>query len=226
MAFAGFDSLDYPGDAVMAWLKANTNFSFVGFYLAPAPSQPSTAWMTRFPTLSAQGWGFAPIYVGQQEPGGPGSHILTAAQGAIDGEDAAKLMATAGFPAGCVVYLDIETGGSASAATLSYFSAWVDAVRADGGYAPGVYCSFTTAASLLASRPGVQVWTWHLVEKSPSFPHFPISDPGGSGVATATVWQYAQNRSTNFPGSPKPVLLVDLDVASVADPSQSSLPSS
>ena len=33
MAFAGFDSVAYPGDDVMAWLKANTNLSFAGYYL-------------------------------------------------------------------------------------------------------------------------------------------------------------------------------------------------
>ena len=46
MPFAGFDSLNYPGDAVMAWLKANTNLSFVGFYLAPMPSQGYRGWTT------------------------------------------------------------------------------------------------------------------------------------------------------------------------------------
>ena len=60
MPFAGFDSLSYPGDAVMAWLKANTNFRFVGFYLAPAPSRPTSAWMARRSTLSAQGWALPP----------------------------------------------------------------------------------------------------------------------------------------------------------------------
>ena len=42
MPFAGFDCLAYPGDDMMEWLKANTNFSFVGFYLAPAPSRSLT----------------------------------------------------------------------------------------------------------------------------------------------------------------------------------------
>lgn len=101
MPFAGFDSLHYPGDGVMAWLKANTNLSFVGFYLAPAPSQGDREWMSRRATLVQQGWGFAPLYLGQQELSinKPGvSHILTPGQGEIDGGDACQLMKTAGFP--------------------------------------------------------------------------------------------------------------------------------
>jgi hypothetical protein len=51
MPFAGFDSLLYPGDDTMQWIKSNTNFSYVGFYLAPAPSRPDSGWIagTRAP---------------------------------------------------------------------------------------------------------------------------------------------------------------------------------
>jgi hypothetical protein len=143
MGFAGFDSLSYPGDAAMAWLKAQTNLSFVGFYLAPAPSRPTSKWMGCRATLAAQGWGFAPVYVGQQEPGAPGQHVLTAAQGDTDGRDAAHLMTVAGFPSGSTVYLDCETGGPASGAASSYFAAWVDALASLGEYRPRVYCSHT-----------------------------------------------------------------------------------
>ncbi len=217
MAFAGFDSLSYPGDAVMAWLKANTNLSFVGFYLAPAPSRPTSAWMDKFAVLSGQGWGFAPVYVGQQEANQPGSNELTAAQGTIDGGGAVGLMRQAGFPAGSVVYLDCEQGGPASAAVQAYVGAWVDAVT---GFTPGIYCSHTTAASLLAIRPGVPVWTWNLKDLQPAAPTFPANDPAGAGLAVATVWQYAQNIVIELPGGPVGSLKVDLDCASVPDPSQ------
>ncbi len=106
MGFAGFDSLAYPGDDVMAWLKANTNLSFVGFYLAPAPSRPTSKWMGRRALLASQGW------------------------------------------------------------------------------------------------------------------DLPTDDPAGSGVAAAAVWQHTQNITLALHAGPVPTLKVDLNCASVADPSQ------
>ena len=32
---AGFDRSEYPGDAEMKWLKANTNLKWCGYYLVP-----------------------------------------------------------------------------------------------------------------------------------------------------------------------------------------------
>lgn len=222
MSYAGFDSLAYPGDAMMQWLKSHTNLSFVGFYLAPAPSQPYVGWMTTRPTLAAQGWGFAPLYVGQQEEGQRGSHILTAAQGTIDGHDAAGLMHTAGFPANSVVYLDCEQGGPASPSVQAYVGAWVDAV-APSSYKAGIYCSYTTAASLLAIRPNVSVWVWHITNPAPG-PTFPTPDPGSSGTSKAMVLQYFQNTTVNFPSAPVASLKIDLDSSSVADPSKAPVP--
>jgi len=223
MGFAGFDSLAYPGDVVMAWLKANTNLRFVGFYLAPAPSRPSSAWMSRRGVLAQQGWGFAPVYVGQQEGGGPGQHNLSSAQGDVDGRDASQLMQAAGFPTDSVVYLDCETGGAASPATTAYFSAWVDALTSVGQYRAGVYCSHTTAASLLGVRPNVSVWTFNLsgIGVGPGYPpNLPANDPSGSGVEVATIWQHSQNLAVALHGGPVAQLKVDLDCASVPDPSQ------
>src|SRR5579871_3726261 len=222
MSYAGFDSLAYPGDAMMQWLKSHTNLSFVGFYLAPAPSQPYVGWMTTRPTLAAQGWGFAPLYVGQQEEGQRGSHNLNAAQGTADGQAAVGLMRTAGFPANSVVYLDCEQGGHASPAVQAYVGAWVDAV-ASSSYKPGIYCSYTTAASLLAIRPNVCVWVWHITNPAPG-PTFPTPDPGSSGTSKAMVLQYFQNTSVNFPGAPAASLTIDLDSSSVADPSKAAVP--
>ena len=220
MPFAGFDSLSYPGDAVMAWLKANTNLAFVGFYLAPAPSRPTSAWMTRRSTLSAQGWGLAPVYVGQQEATQPGAHILTPEQGETDASDAGALMARAGFPAGSVVYLDCEQGGPLSTASAAYVKAWVQTLAGLGSFTPGVYCSHTTAPSLVSAIGTVPIWTWNLKDLAAHSPTFPTADPSGSGVAKAVLWQHAQNKTVAFTGGPVPSLVVDLDCASVPDPSQ------
>jgi hypothetical protein len=116
MAFyAGFDTETYPGIDMMNWLQANTNLSWCGYYLAPAPNRSPTGWPGQFTSLSPQ-WGVVPIYVGQQDPTtGSGryspSSILTAAQGTQDGQAAANLAAGDQFPNGTCIYLDWESGG-------------------------------------------------------------------------------------------------------------------
>ena len=80
---AGFDRSDYPGDAVMAWLKANTNLVWCGYYFGVAPSHSGTSWMGKRAHLVGAGWGIAPIYVGEQVIP-PGSENPSAAKGAID----------------------------------------------------------------------------------------------------------------------------------------------
>jgi len=105
--FAGFDRDIYPGDTVMAAIIQKTNLRWCGFFLAPAPCHTDTSWMTKRAFLQGLGWGLAPLYVGQQLDG-PGSHNVTAAQGAIDGQNAATLAAQAGFPNGSIIFLAIQ----------------------------------------------------------------------------------------------------------------------
>jgi hypothetical protein len=224
MNYAGFDTYSCPDFGMMQWLKDNTNLSFCGFYLGGAPCHGDAGWMGTRAVLAAQGWGMAAIYVGQQEPGNNcGANILTSDQGNIDGQQATSLMsaANAGFPIGSVVYLDIEGGGPASAQTKAYYQAWVDAVFAGGLYRPGVYCSYTTAPSLLAVRSAVQVWATRLlnVPDGGYTNPFGTDDPVNSGVNAATVWQYAQNQDVDFAGAPADTLHIDLNFASVSDPS-------
>ena len=140
-AYAGFDRSDFPGALAMAWLRANTNLCWCGFYL-PSPSHPGTSWIDA-DDEALDGWGLAPIYVGQQVTG-PGSHLVTAAQGAIDGADAAAKMGAAGFDPKSCVYLDLENGPPFGPAQQAYVGAWCDAVSA-ADFLPGVYCSFMFA---------------------------------------------------------------------------------
>jgi hypothetical protein len=219
VGFAGFDTSIYPGDDVMAGLKQSTNLRWCGFYLAPAPSHPNTSWMGRHSALAEMGWGFAVIYVGQQESTGPGSHVLTTDQGKLDGADACRLAEQAGFPRGTVLFLDIEAGGPISANTAAYVKGWAPAVR-DLGYRPGVYCSHTAVHSIDAL--GLQVHRWvYKLKTSDVGGHKPApykdADPSTSGITTAIVWQWAQNTNID---TVKGQLLVDLDTAATADPSQ------
>jgi hypothetical protein len=120
--YAGFDSLDYPQalatdsqQSVMDWLHANTNLTWCGYYLAPAPNRQTSGWSGQYGSI-ASSWGVLPIYVGQQDPRTATatytpSSILTSEQGATDGGAAIGLLVADGFPIGSFLYLDWEYGG-------------------------------------------------------------------------------------------------------------------
>jgi len=212
--YAGVDTLAYPGDPAMQWLKSNTNLSWTGFYLAPAPYHSDTSWMTTYASLLAMGWTFAPIYVGQQTD----SSVLTADQGTADGQNATSLASQAGFPAKAVIYLDVEQGGTLPQGMLDYFSAWTAAVTAQG-YSPGVYCSYSQTAAQLSSQEGPLVWAFQLNSytcANDGQNPYPTPDPSGSGVDFAVAWQLIQNCSINVNGTQ---LNVDLSSSKMADPS-------
>ena len=217
--FAGFDSSEFPGVAEMAWLKANTNLVWCGYYLGPAPSHSSATWMNHRAALHIAGWGLAPVYVGQQIKG-PGRHNVSGPQGTIDGRDAAGLLTADGFAAGTCVYLDLEDGPPFEAPRTDYVAAWVDAVRA-GGFQPGVYCSHGFAADVNAARPQARVWAFK-VETTQEHPfpgvNFPDLHPAGSGYPGAFIWQLGQNCRLTLPAAPLQSPLVDIDSALTPDP--------
>jgi Domain of unknown function (DUF1906) len=213
MSYAGFDRADCPTLDVMQRLKTETNLAWCGFYL-PAPSQAGTTWRGKRAPLVAQGWGLAPVYVGQQVTG-PGSHLVTAEQGTIDGAHAAQAMSAEGFPQKSWVYLDCEEGPPFTAARRAYLGAWVDAVEVNG-FCAGVYCSFLFAAQVAALRPGARIWAFHVKTTSPHLvggTTFASPDPATSGFPGATIWQH--DDEARIMGG----LAVDLDSSSVRDPS-------
>ncbi len=216
--FAGFDSADFPGTAEMAWLKANTNLTWCGYYLGPAPSHRDTGWMGQMNALRNAGWGLAPLYVGQQIRG-LGSHNVTGAQGTTDGQDAVTLLNAEGFVAGTCIYLDLEDGPPFTSPRTDYVAAWVDAVEA-GGFNAGVYCSHGFAAAVHSLRLSVRVWAFKVSTTSVHpFPgtNFPDLHPAGSGYPGASIWQLGQNCQLSLPaGLQSP--LVDLDSSVVTDP--------
>lgn len=216
--FLGLDTSIYPGDLAMQTLSTQAHVAFTGFYLAPAPSHPDTSWMQKRAFLAGLGYGFAPVYLGQQAATGPGSHNLTAQQGTIDGQGAAHLATQAGFPVQSVIYLDIESGPPLSPDYIAYVGAWVAAVHG-GGFTPGVYCSHLLAEQVQQLQPGARLWVFKLL--FPNGQHFapplPTPDPALPDAPTATILQYAQNCPLTIGGL---TLNVDLDSATVADPSR------
>jgi hypothetical protein len=227
----GFDRSAYPGDDVMQSLWDSTPLTWVAPYLAPAPSYGDEAWMTAMPALRAMGWGFAPVYVGQQSPGGPGTHLLTGAQGQADAHQAASLAAAAGFENGSVLYLDIEIGGDLPANHLAYVKSWVTEVQVNTVFWAGVYCSFSrTAAQVNAECGDVPTWVFHPLDPGPStidLSDEAAPDPARSGFATALGWQYRMSLAGPVDltwvdadtGQPHRLPQVDLNAAWCLDPS-------
>jgi Domain of unknown function (DUF1906) len=217
--FAGFDTDVFPGVPEMAWLKANTNLVWCGYYLAPAPSHGDASWMGQRAGLQAAGWGIAPVYVGQQIVG-PGSHDVSGQQGTIDGEDAVQLLTDEGFAAGTAVYLDLENGAPFAEPQSDYVVAWVAAVQA-GGYQPGVYCSHGFAVDVHTACPTARVWAFKVdTTQEHPFPgiNFPDLHPAGSGYAGAYMWQLGQSCRLTLPDAPVNSFVVDLDTAVAGDP--------
>ncbi|MGY2996906.1 glycoside hydrolase domain-containing protein [Mesorhizobium sp. URHB0026] len=215
--FAGFDASGFPGLATTSWLKTNTNLRWCGFYLGPAPSHLGGDWMLHRAALVQQGWGIAPLYVGQQVVG-KGRKLSSGPQGRADGLQAVSLMKSAGFAAGTFVYLDLENGPPLASVQRDYVGSWVDTVAANG-FGPGIYCSHGFALEVHALRPAARIWAFkiitaaiHLVPGS----NFPDSHPSGSGFTGSFIWQIAQNAVIDVK-SPQ-TLKVDLDTAVTPDP--------
>lgn len=217
MPQAGFDRSAFPGAAKMATLKSTTNLKWCGFYLAPSPSHPNTGWMSQRATLVGQGWGIAPLYVGQQTTG-PGSHTVTKAQGKIDGQDAVQLLQSAGFPPGTFVFLDLENGTPFPTNQQNYVAAWAKAIEDDGTFKPGVYCSHLLATAVNALVPSARLWVFKVPTTAThpvAGPNYPTPAPSGSGFSGAHIWQRDQNAQITVSGSN---IVVDLNSALTADP--------
>lgn len=216
MSHAGFDRADCPDLAMMRRLRVETNLCWCGYYLR-APSQPAPTWRGKRADLAAMGWGLAPIFVGQQIAG-PGSHLVTATQGDLDGGMAAAQMFSEGFPAGSWVYLDLENGPPMPDAQAGYVSAWIDRVNL-GRYRAGVYCSFMLAARIRELRPAARLWVFHIsgarIAAHPvAGSTFSAPDPMQSGFPGAAIWQHDDEARLTAFGD----LACDLDSALVADP--------
>ena len=200
--YAGFDTASYPGNSQMDWLKANTNLSWCGYYLAPAPSHEDRSWMTNRAYLSESGWGILPVYLGQQTSG-PGSHNVNGPQGATDGANAASLAKGDGFAAGTSIFLDIEDGSALTADSTAYIQAWALGVVA-GDYSPAFYCSHVIAPQVAAAiaslnpAPAARIWVYKVSTVAQhsytgNIHSFPTADPAGAGYSTACAWQDEQN---------------------------------
>lgn len=230
-AHPGFDTSLYPGTAaVQAWRTASP-YRWIGFYL-PAPCHRETSWVGKRAELERMGWGIAVLYVGQQafensptqeQQGGPiicSRTLLTAEQGATDARDAIARAQAEGFPAGTVVFLDVERMQQVSPAMAAYYQAWTREVLTDRRYVPGTYAHRANAAALYLLSQAV-----YTAAGSSMTPPFWVAGgagftldraPADSGLPFADIWQGALDVDREYGGVR---LRIDENVATRPSPS-------
>jgi hypothetical protein len=233
---AGFDTRDYPGDEAMRRWREASPYRWVGYYL-PAPCYTGTTWSGRREALRQMGWGFAVLYVGEQDwaamrsaPGdtvtaaAPGARCtranLTAQHAAGHAADAEAAAAADGFAAGTVIFLNVERVERVAPELLAYVRGWAGALLDGGRYVPGLYAHDHNAAELytvLAEE--------FAARQQPARPRLWVAraagfdlgrTPAESGYATAAAWQGRFNVLETWGGV---TLNIDVNVADSADPS-------
>ena len=241
--YLGFDRNGYPGDASLETLRHT--FSYTGYWLNSPPGATSNSWAGKRSTLRSAGFGFLVLFNGRLY------NELKRAPSALGQKDALDAVAAAkreGFPAGTIIFLDIEQGGRMLPEQKTYIYRWVDEVT-DAGFRAGVYCSgipakegkssIVTADDIRDNAQGREIAYWVTNDVCPPSPGCSISKPmpAASGVAFADVWQFAQSprrrdfarmcRNYNSDGNcyppgidPASGLHVDLNTAASTDPSR------
>jgi len=220
MAYAGLDTYGCPSDEITAWWLANTNLRWLGYYLG-GPSSRDTSWLSKRAAKVAQGWGLMPVFEGQQVSG-PGSKIVTAAQGVIDGADAVRLMQSEGFASCSKVALDLETPDTWEV-WGPYVTSFFYAV-AKGSYTPAVYFGHGMGAGLVeglaaAGIPNPPLWPFRVTQAvaGPMAAPYSEDDPAAlSGVPGASICQCA--RGATISDGQGGTVLVDLNTATTPDP--------
>jgi hypothetical protein len=233
----GFDTRDYPGDTVMRrWFTASP-YRWVGYYL-PAPCYTGTTWSGRRAALGQMGWGFAVLFVGEQDwsamRAAPGDTVpvaaagarcasanLTAQHGASHAATAEAAAAADGFPDATVIFLNVERVERVTPELAAYVRSWVATMLDRDRYTPGLYAHDLNAPELHAlaaaeferrgrtERP--RLW----VARQAGFAI--ASAPAESGHAAASVWQGVFDTRETWDGI---TLNIDVNVADSADPSR------
>lgn len=187
----GFDACAAPSRRAMAaW--GTSPYGAIGVYIGGlnrACAQPNLT-ATWVGEQVAAGWHLIPIYVGRQAPTSSCTSCAklssgqAGAQGAAAAEDAVAEAQSVGMGVGSPIYFDMEAYGrtsSASAATLTFLSAWTTELHALG-YVSGVYSSSSSGIADLARAIGSSyalpddVWTanWNGIQNT-SDPFLPYT---------------------------------------------------
>jgi hypothetical protein len=146
--------------------------------------------------------------------------LLSSTRGATEAADAAAKTAAEGFPAGTVVYLDVERVSAVSPALLEYVRGWMDGILADGRFVPGIYCHRLNADVLHAAARAV----YAARGRDGDAPFWIASSggfsldqsPRGAGFDYARVWQGRLDVAESWGGF---TLTIDANVADTSSPS-------
>ena len=249
--YPGFDISHYPGDAALAaWKFPASPYHWVGYYLY-APCHRDSTWMGSYGKVKAMGWGTAVLYVGQQDwsmiPSAMlrarssvarpdfdrtmasaastaptcSASLLTDAQGTSEAADAVAKTAGEGVPSGSAIFLDVEYVSSVSPELLTYVSAWIAGVLADGRFEPAIYCAKANADAIYAAA--IAAYATAGREDTPRFwiastRGFAITNkPSDVGLEYANVWQGILDVSETWGGFTN---RIDVNVADSPSPSQ------
>jgi hypothetical protein len=202
--YLGFDRNTYPGDAALNALRKT--FSFSGYWLNNPPAETSNTWRGKREILNSNGFGFLLLFNGRLY-----KDLKTVARAKTIGtQDSAAAIAAAkreGFPAGAIIFLDQEQGGHMLPAQRAYLHSWIDGIVA-AGFRAGIYCSgiaatengehgVVTANDIRDGSEGRSIAFFVYNDSCPPSPGCAAPanppSPGQSGVAFASVWQFAQS---------------------------------
>lgn len=149
------------------------------------------------------------------------THYVSAERGRAEASDAIARTQAEGFPAGTVIFLDVEHMNDVPTAMRDYYKAWTAGVLADGRYRPGFYAH--TANAALLYRDVKSVYDSLNVTGEPPFwvagntaEFAPGKAPSDVGHAFAAVWQGVLDRVEERNGHKMPI---DVSVAALPSPS-------
>jgi hypothetical protein len=203
-AHLGYDRNTYPGDAAISTLCKT--FSFTGYWLNNPPGETANTWRGKREILNSNGFGFLLLFNGRLY-----KDLKTVARAKIIGtQDSAAAIAAAkreGFPTGAIIFLDQEQGGHMLPEQRAYLHSWIDGIIA-AGFRAGIYCSgiaatengeggIITANDIRDGAEGRSIAFFIYNDSCPPSPGCATPanppSPAQSGVAFATVWQFAQS---------------------------------
>jgi Domain of unknown function (DUF1906) len=203
-SYLGFDRNIYPGDSSLPVLRKS--FAFTGYWLSPPPGEKLNTWKGKRELLLSHGFGFLVLYRGR-ESRELKNEADAAAKGTQDSRDAATATRGEGFPAGTIIFLDIEEGGRLPATYHVYLRGWSEELKR-AGFRAGVYCSgipvkeepgavITAAEDIRSQAFSHEIVMWVYNDACPPSPGcaFPknLPPPSASGISYAAVWQFAQS---------------------------------
>jgi len=148
------------------------------------------------------------------------THLVSAARGQKDADDAIKRASSEGFPAGTVVFLDIERMERTPKAMREYYKAWTKRMLETRTYRPGYYVHTHNANLIYRDVASVFIDAGKLED-----PPFWIAsgrgfsedkEPHEVGHDFAKVWQGVLDVVQTHNGVKLPI---DINVAAVPSPS-------